>query len=112
MDLTPLGEGCGVGSPELATTGSGVFGNPDRISGGKLIGNRRIRPSQSPSIQSVHSRVEMIHGPGIDPGGVTENSPVFLTSARRVVMDDRPVGTPEIFRMSVSCVPTGPVVLV
>jgi hypothetical protein len=26
MDLTPLGEGCGVGSPELATTGSGVFG--------------------------------------------------------------------------------------
>jgi len=28
MDLTPLGEGCGVGSPELATTGSGVFGNP------------------------------------------------------------------------------------
>jgi len=30
MDLTPLGEGCGVDSPEPATTGSGVFGIPLR----------------------------------------------------------------------------------
>ncbi len=29
MDLTPLGEGCGVGSLGPATTGSGVFGTSE-----------------------------------------------------------------------------------
>ena len=37
MDLTPLGEGCGVGSLELATTSSGVFGSSKIVNPVDLI---------------------------------------------------------------------------